>query len=401
MCVSAIFPQVNIYAMRGKIRLDGRKSSLTSKGFPIIFYLTKDSKEKPISTGYYSFKEHWDAKNALPLKMHPNYVELLNYLDLKKILLKKLLEESKLKAVNFHYAENFLKNSDSDIFYKEGIKLSDANKKRTYRIALDSFQSFFPDYSFEMIDKIVAKTYMQLLLNTPTKNSRKIRKVNGVISYMNTLTAIWNHLDKPNNPFSKIRPAAEPTKNKALTIEDLNKIKNNNYKIHGNSYNGGVKRYLDYFLLCFYLGGIDLGDLKRLTYSENVINGRVEFIRSKGGTNVFVSNLIPEEALVILKNYDCKPHLIPLGRMKNYHDFIPNISRYLGDVQENLGLSKKPYSKAPRYTFITLAQQKLIDERITIEIVGHAQQSTHSIYKDQFPYHVRDEAHLKIIELEK
>ena len=65
----------------------------------------------------------------------------------------------------------------------------------------------------------------------------------------------------------------------------------------------------------------------------------------------------------------------------------------------DLQLSKKPLSKSARATFIDRAQQLLIDERITMEIVGHTQQSVHSIYTDEFPLHVRDEAHLKIIEV--
>ncbi len=129
------------------------------------------------------------------------------------------------------------------------------------------------------------------------------------------------------------------------------------------------------------------------------MDGRVEFNRGKGGTEVFVSNKIFPEAQKILDLYDCKPYLVPLYQMSNYHNFIPNISRRLESIKENLGLSKKPYSKAPRYSFITRAQQLLIDERIAIEIVGHSQGSTHSIYKYEFPYHVRDEAHKSIIDL--
>ena len=46
--------------MCGKIRLDGRKNIETIKGFPIVNYLTKDSKEKLILTGYNSKKQHWN-----------------------------------------------------------------------------------------------------------------------------------------------------------------------------------------------------------------------------------------------------------------------------------------------------------------------------------------------------
>lgn len=386
--------------MKGKIRIDGRKSSNTNKGFPIIISLAKDKKQKLIRTGYYSKIKNWDDKNALPKKSHPDYINLLNYLELKKIALAKLLDEAKGKNINFHYAERYLNKNNSSIFYKEGLKLAD-KWGRTYKIALNSFNSFFPDYTFEMIDKKVVETYMDLLLNTPTKNGGNERSPNGVISYMNTLTAAWNKLDKPNNPFSKIRPPEVRTKNKAFSVEDLIKVRDNDYTVHSNSKAGGVKNYLNYFMLCFYLGGIDLEALVRMRYDENVIDGRLEFNRKKGKVHVAVSNKIFPEAWEILNQYDCKPFLIPLVLENDYNSFIPNLSRdQFQNIKDSLGLSKKPYSKAPRYSFITRAQQLLIDQRICEEIVGHSRQSTHSIYMDFYPYEVRDAAHKKIITLE-
>lgn len=61
--------------MRAKVRLDGRKNTETSKGFPIIIYVTKNSKHKPISTHYFSKRKDWDNTNALPKKSHPEYID--------------------------------------------------------------------------------------------------------------------------------------------------------------------------------------------------------------------------------------------------------------------------------------------------------------------------------------
>lgn len=380
--------------MRGKIRLDGRRHTETNKGFPIVIYLTKDRKEKLILTGYHSKKEHWDKQNALPLKKHPEYLHLLNYLELKKIKLKKLLDKARYENISFSYAERYLKGESSDVFYHDAIEAV-KDLKRPYTIVLNSFNSYYKDYPYSLITKQVATEYMNKLLNTPV-NGKK-RSPNGVLSYMNSLTATWNKLEKPNNPFSGVKPKRIPTKSKAFTDDDLRILKSNPFKKTLRSNIGGKHNYINYLLLCFYLGGIDLVDLKNMRYDKNVINGRVEFNRSKGSTNVFVSNKIFPEAYEILDTYDCKPYLVPLYQFKNYDGFIPNISRYFGEMQEFLGLSKKPYSKAPRYTFIQRAQHLFIDERLTVEVVGHSQNTTHSIYKNEYPYSVRDEAHKKII----
>jgi len=219
---------------------------------------------------------------------------------------------------------------------------------------------------------------------------------------MDSLTAAWNKLKKNSqNPFSGIKVKAVPTVSKALSDEDLIKIRDNLHLLKDKVKVQSIcshKKYMKYLLLCFYLGGIDMVDLKNLRYDKNVMNGRIEFTRSKGGTNVRVSNRLFPEALELLKEFNCKPYLIPLHKL-NYDNLMGNMSREYGKIQETLSLSKKPYSKAAWYTFITRAQNMLIDERCTMSIVGHVQSTTHSIYKDEFPQHIKDKAHYKIIDL--
>lgn len=382
--------------MRAKIRLDGRKNSLTNSGYPIIIYLTKDSKEKLIRTGYHAKKQDWDPANALPKKSHPEYSQLLNYLEKKKLQVSRLLARSRIEPISLSKAERELSGMQSDVFYKEGIVVAEKQSKRTYKIALESFNSMYPNILFREITPKIVRDYMNTLLATPV-NGRP-RSPNGVISYLTTLTALWNKLDRPNNPFSGIRPQARRTKNKSLSDSDMRKLMDHPYKPHPNSKGGGKANYINYLLLCFYLGGIDMGDLARLRYDKNVVEGRIEFNRGKGGTEVRVSNKIFPEAWEILDRYDCRPYLTPLGKMK-YSNFIPNMSRYLKDIKDDLGLSKIPYSKAGRYTFITRAQMLMIDERVCEEIVGHARIRMHSVYMDEYPAHVRDNAHKKIIDL--
>src|SRR5690606_917768 len=136
-----------------------------------------------------------------------------------------------------------------------------------------------------------------------------------------------------------------------------------------------------------------------LRYDKHVINGRIQFYRNKGGTNAFVNNIIPEQALEILKNFNCYPYLVPIYQSSNLDTFRNNMNKRLAEMVADLQLTQRPLSKSARYTFINRARQLMVDERITMEIVGHEQQTVHSIYTDNFPLHIRDAAHLKIIEL--
>lgn len=375
--------------MRIRIRLDGRKNVLTENGYPVVIYISKNNKDKPIRTGYFSKLQDWDKINALPKKSHPQYLELLNYLEAKKIQIGKLLAEDKLRPISFSAAVGRLALSEGKTFYEQCTP-----RNRPQRVALENFNKAFPEiYPHEITPDLVVK-YMEYLLTTPVRGRN--RSPNGVISYLNSLTALWNKTGRENNPFKGIRPRKRRTPNKALSDSDMLKIINHGLKPHPNSKGGGIANYLNYFLLCFYLGGIDMVDLANLT-KDNIVNGRIEFYRAKGGTDSFISNKILPQAQTILDMYRGQNYLVPLKPI--YANFINNINRYLPVIQKRLKLSKKPYSKAARYTFITRAQMLLIDQRITADLVGHSQTSTHFVYMDQFPEAVRDQAHNKIISI--
>ncbi len=384
--------------MRGKIRIDGRKHTFTDKGYPIIIYLTQSGeKPKTILTGYHTLKEHWSKDNALPTKKHPLYYELLDYLQLLKINLQKIVAESKTKVLPIPEAVKILNNKSTGIFYTDALAILDNSSSRNYKIALNSFNKYFPNYPYEAITKETATLYMNRLIKTKVNGQE--RSANGVVSYMNTLTASWNKLGKPNNPFSGVRVNETPTKSKDFTKEDLRKMRDNMHLLKDKIGSvGSHKKYIKYLLLCFYLGGIDLYYLKDMRYDKHVVNGRIEFYRKKGKKFVKVNNKILPQAEELLKEFNCYPYLVPIYRLSNYDGLIPNISRDFKKIQDILGLSKKPYSKAPRYTFINLAQDMLIEERLVIQLVGHSQQSTHSIYKREIPLSIMDEAHEKIIE---
>jgi len=245
--------------MKGKIRLDGRKNVETKNGFPIIVYLTKGNKlkgkteEKLIQTGFHSHKKHWDK--TLPNNKHPQYLELLNYLEPLQIRLRKLLAESVHTYVSFEYAEQYLLKKTDGNFYEDVISLQKTEiLSRTYKIAITNFNKFYPGIPYEQITTEVAKDYLKRIQYSKVKGRK--RSNSGINSYMNTLTAAWNKLGKKDNPFTGVRLPNIRTASKTVSIDDLRKIANNDIKRHFSSRGGSVSEYLDYFMLCFYLGGI-------------------------------------------------------------------------------------------------------------------------------------------------
>lgn len=388
--------------MRGKIRLNARKNAETKIGFPIIIYLTQNNEDKEIITGYHSTKENWDKKNALPLKSHPNYSNLLNYLEVKKILLLKLIDSSNIKRISLNEAERLLLNIDNDIFYDQAIKKFSDNP--IYVTALNSFNSFYKNYTFDYITKEVVIEYKDKLLKTPTLTGKR-RSPNGVHTYLSKLNAIWNKLERKDNPFSGVRPKLQRTRNKDLSKNDILKIRNTCFlknKFDGRSEsNEHVNIYRYYWLLLFYLGGINMKVLANLRHDKNVFNGRVEFNRDKGGSDEFCSNKIFPEAKIILDRLqeltNCYPYFTPIYRQKNYKAFVKNFNDRFSKQCEILELEKKPTTYSARYSFINRAKQLELRKDVVEEIVGHKTNDQHSIYAGMFSDKIRDETHLKII----
>ncbi len=359
--------------------------------FPICVELVHGKKRKRKKVGS-ALIAQWDFDNNTLLKTHPYY----------NMLMPKLMEyNAKIFDINFgdydfERATDFL-FSDSDAkasdFYAAGSTLcDDTTTGKLFKTVLNSFEAFAPGVKTDNITSQLAEKYMQHL---SLKN-----KPNGVHTYMRKLTTIYNRVGNGNNPFKGVRPKRVKTPKKGLLDSDVLKLINTRTiktKFDGKNTIDSINYPRYYWLLLFYLGGIDFVDLATLRYDKHVVNGRIQFNRSKGGTDAFVNNIIPQQAHEILKSFDCYPYLIPAYKYEDYKSYVNKCNTNLYKRTLDLQLSKKPLTKSARATFIDRAQQLLVDQRITMEIVGHSDNSVHGIYTDSFPLSVRDAAHEKII----
>lgn len=339
--------------------------------------------------------EHWNDQIKEITPEHPNYDNLIAPL----LNLKSKIADINTGNYDYETAKQKLFGPIGDTaqpFFAAGMDLVDESRNgQLYETVLKSFNNVYPGIDYNAITKAHAKAYMHGLL--------KLNKPNGVHTYMRTLNAIFNKIAFDlDNPFTGVRPAKEKTRSKHLNDTQLKKLFfTRTYKSRFDRQNDNitVNKYRYYFMLMFYLGGIDAIDLARLRYDEHVNDGRVQFYRFKGGTNVYINNKILPEAAEILQQFKCYPYLVPIYKYKSQVDFVSNMNDRLNNYIADLHIGQRVLTKGARYSFINRAQQLLIDERITMELVGHAQQSTHSIYTNEFPLSVRDEAHKKIINL--
>lgn len=371
-----------------KVLTTQRKSK---KGFPIYLEIICKHQRKRKCIAH-TFLKDWDQEGNLPLLTHPDYNVLMPLVLGYKAKISKVL----LGDYSFTSAENYLFGSlriiDNDFKSMCAKYCNDSTTGKLYQTVLNNFDLHFPGVLVSDITPKMVQQYM--------RDELEARSPNGVHTYLRTLNALFNKVSDLPNPFKGMRPKKVRTKQKNLTDTDLKKLINTRTfknKFDGHNTNDSVNYYRYYWLLMFYLGGIDCVDLAALRYDKHVVDGRIQFYRNKGGTNTFVNNKIFKPAKELLAQFNCYPYLVPIYKYKNQNDFVSNMNERLYERVKDLKLSNKPLTKASRYTFINRARQLEINERITIEIVGHEQQSTHSIYTDEYPLKVRDAAHEKII----
>lgn len=365
----------------------------TANGYPICVYLRDPKFKQKFEVIGHSEKIYWNDQDKMITKLHPNY----NLLITKMMEVHNNVLTVNIGSPSYDEAVSVLFGSKiemSNQFYEAALKILTGKSASINKTVLNSFNNFYPGVSVDGITPEMVKNYMDLML---VKN-----KPNGVHTYLRKLDTLFGRVSKLPNPFNGIRPKKQKTQKKMLQDEDLRRIFSTRTLVDALDYKNTattINHYRYYYMLMFYLGGIDIIDLANLRYDKHVIGGRVQFYRHKGGTDAFVSNKILPEALEILRLFDCKPYLVPIYKYKDHHGFVSNMNKRFYDRVQDLQLSRKPLTKSARYTFINRAQQLLIDQRITMEIVGHVQQDTHSIYTDHFPLKVRDEAHKRIIQL--
>ena len=162
-----------------------------------------------------------------------------------------------------------------------------ADKGDAYLKSL-KFEEMTPDW-MSAFDNFMAKT-------APSKNSRNI--------HFRNIRTVFNDAieDGITNsyPFRRFKIKGEVTAKRDLTVEELRRL------IFFDCEECAVK-YRDYFLLMFFLMGINNVDLCHL---KEINKGRIEFHRTK--TRHFFSMKVEPEAMALIQKYKGKNWLIDI-----------------------------------------------------------------------------------------
>ena len=233
-----------------------------------------------------------------------------------------------------------------------------------YRRTRDQIAKYDAHVTFNKIDKDWLFGFDEFLAKTMVANTRSI--------IMRTLRAVFNDaLDDEvttNYPFRKFKIKQEPTKKRSLSLGALKTLRD--YPVQEYQ-----QRYRDIFILMVIMRGINIGDLCLLK-KENIINGRIEYIRQK--THKQYSIKIEPEMMEIINRYKGKDYLINVfDTYDRYDDFKSRMNKGLkliGPVEigkkgkkTHTPLFPKLSTYWTRHTFATIAH---VDCGIPIDMVA-------------------------------
>lgn len=285
------------------------------KDFPIKIRIQHNREKVYLNTGVRVAPEQWDAENGAVID-HPqartfNILLGAKFKDAQEVLTNLELSRkvnkytaAQLKEIIENDGE-LAPDSSRDKFRAFYISCMNAKKKEStrssYQQALNNLDRFDPILEERYFEDIDIK-YLQKL--DAWFEERNV-SVNARAVYYRNIKSVFNDAIDENltteYPFRRFKIKTTPTKKRNISVQELRMLRD--YPIKDEF----QQKYRDIFMLCFYLRGINMVDLLRMTPKDIRLN-RLNYIRAKTGKPYSV--YIEPEAWEIINRYKGKEYLI-------------------------------------------------------------------------------------------
>lgn len=370
-----------------------RRGATAGKPSPLKISISSKGSTVYIPTGISLLPEQWDSR-AQKVVSHPQKSQLNTIVTQRKLkvdtILYGLLEEgsllgrssSEIKALLLErlspvdnalllpridaYTARQTKDKTRGLYRSTSAKIRAFSGRSADRL---HFNDITPRW-LDSFDRWMASNGL------PKRNARNV--------HLRNLRTVFNEaIDDgltDNYPFRKYKIRPEPTKSRALSVEQLHTLFHTDLGRH--------QHYLDMFLLSFCLGGLSFCDLIALKKSD-VVRGRIEFRRQKTGQLVSVG--IQPEAQALIDKYGGRERLVCIAeRYSDTDGYLTRMRKHLRHV----GQTYNPHTKewegealAPdvsqywaRYSLATIAAEAGFSEDSVSAVLGHHTNSVTSTY---------------------
>ncbi len=398
-----------------KLTMDSRRSYKDGR-YPIIIRLTENQKSTSISTKIRLSLQEWDNSKARVTKIHPDYKNV-------NLLLKKKLMELEKKAIGLPVTPDELSPSQ--------VRESLLNQRKTtpltflefanqqiqslkdqerfgnasvYQTALNRLMKYTGERAtLNSIDyKVISGFETQLLKEGVSRNT--------IASYMREIRAILNSaiknglLERANYAFCNFRIKTEKTVSRAITKDDLEKI-----RLHPLVPENKLWHSRNIFFLIFNLIGISFIDLALLT-GDSIQNGRIVYRRRKTG-KIYSIKISPEaEKLINFYRNEKSKYLISSFNLDSVskpdeieviHQKLKVCNKYLKDLGKLLSLSIPLTTYVARYSWANIAKASGYSKDLIAEALGHEYgNSITGIYLESYGDSVIDGVNEKVTEFQ-
>ncbi|MEQ9262659.1 MAG: site-specific integrase [Owenweeksia sp.] len=381
-------------------------------GYPLKVLVTKERKTKPYNMKLYSHLEDWNMEAMEPKKSHPRYLFIRKHIRKIKGRIEDLLDEAYEKDLT---KEEFIsklggqkveKRKKIITFFKfteqrikelrDDGKYGSAKAHEAYTNALKLYNNN-QDLSFQQVDYNFLNEFKSYKLrNGMSNNSLRVYFTCYAMIYKEAIRR--KIISSEHYPFVKgLRPSATRTAKRNISKKDILKLEN------ATGLQGSRLEARNYYLMMFYLGGMDLVDISNLTI-DNISNGRIKYNRTKlesGGLEIDLKIFKKAQEIIDFYHIGSSKSLFPITSSRDDYDGYTKdygkVNYNLKALGKELGIELKLTSKTARHTFSTIGKRLYIDREMLKELMGHEGNEVADVYKDRFPQKDRDRDHWKII----
>ena len=398
------------------VKVKFRPSTIGGKEGTLYYQVIHSRVVRQIYTNYKLFASEWDCHSeAVILHRISNEQERNNYLlsiisrirwdkdRLNKII--HTLSQSGIFVTDdiiLRFQDNKQEQSFNDYIHQQIARLKRLGKIRTsetYTAALRSFSGFMNDKDV-LFDQLNAdliteyEVYLKGRGNSP----------NTISFYMRILKATYNRaveegLTEQRHPFKSVYTGVEKTLKRAISLNDLKRIKGLNLSLKHN-----LDFARDMFLFCFYTRGMSFIDMAYLR-KKDLQNGILSYRRRKTGQQLFIKWEKCMQEIIDKYPVNETEYLLPIitkrgeDYRKQYTNKLHRVNHLLKKIGKQLELPIPLTMYVGRHSWASIAKSRNVPISVISEGMGHDSENTTQIYLASLNTSVVDKANKKILDL--
>lgn len=394
------------------VKLKFRPSMVADRPGTIIYLITHRRTVRQITTEYRVFSDEWDEKQSR-LETINKYeraetVRIISrriHLDMER--LNTIIENFDSKCQEYSSEDiisEFWNTSNTNTLFKfmndviERLRqLQHIGTAKNYHAALCSFKRFRDneDITLRDIDQFMMEDYQAYLKSAGLSS-------NSISFYMRILRAVYNRavkheLTKDCKPFQMVFTGTEKTIKRAISINDIKRIKNLDLSLKPN-----IEFARDMFLFLFFCRGMSFIDAAFLRKTD-VHNGVLTYRRHKTNQVLRIKIINPIKELLDRYSNKSSPYLLPIidcsvtDERKQYEAALRRINNTLKHIADMVKLPVTLTTYVSRHTWATIAKSKNVPINVISDALGHESIATTQIYLASIDASVIDRANELII----